>query len=118
VSANSGALAPAASGRAGGAGDDVVVPAAAVEVAARPVRAVAPTYPAGARADDREGEVTVELVVDRDGRVVEARVTRPAGHGFDEAALTAVRAYRFSPAQRRGRAVRVRMPWSVQFRLR
>lgn len=106
------------SGGGGGGGDDVVHAASAVQVPARLVQSAASAYPAHARADDVEGEVGVEIVVDREGRVVEARVTRPAGHGFDAAALTAVRAYRFSPAQREGHAVRVRMPWSVQFRLR
>lgn len=101
-----------------GAADEVVHAANAVQVAARLVQSVVAAYPAHARADDVEGDVGVEIVVDRQGRVVDARVTRPAGHGFDEAALVAVRAYRFSPAQREGRAVRVRMPWSVQFRLR
>lgn len=105
-------------GGEGPAADDVVVPASSVQVAARLVHSVTAAYPAHARADDVEGDVAVEIVVDRDGRVVEARVTRPAGHGFDDAALAAVRAYRFSPAQRGGKAVRVRMPWSVQFRLR
>ena len=103
---------------AGTASDDVVHGATAVQVPARLVQSAAAVYPSGARADDREGEVAVEIVVDREGRVVEARVTRPAGYGFEAAALTAVRAYRFSPAQRDGRPVRVRMPWSVQFRLR
>jgi protein TonB len=98
--------------------DDVVHAASTVQVAARLVQSVVAAYPVHARADEVEGDVGVEIVVDREGRVVDARVTRPAGHGLDEAALTAVRAYRFSPAQREGRAVRVRMPWSVQFRLR
>lgn len=100
------------------ASDDVVHAASSVQVAARLVRSVAARYPIHARADELEADVEVEVVVDREGRVVDARVSRPAGHGFDEAALAAVRAYRFSPAQREGRAVRVRMPWSVQFRLR
>lgn len=98
--------------------DDVVHAASTVQVAARLVQSVVAAYPVHARADEVEGDVGVEIVVDREGRVVDARVTRPAGHGFDEAALTAVRAYRFSPALRVGRAVRVRMPWSVRFRLR
>jgi protein TonB len=98
--------------------DDVVHAATAVQVPARLVHSAAPAYPAYARADDVEGDVGVEIVVDREGRVAEARVTAPAGHGFDAAALAAIRAYRFSPAQRDGHAVRVRMPWSVQFRLR
>ena len=98
--------------------DDVVVPASGVHVAAKLVSSVVAVYPAAARSDDVEGDVGVEFVVDRSGRVIEARVARAAGHGFDDAALTAIRRYRFSPAQRDGHAVRVRMPWSVQFRLR
>ena len=113
------------SGAASGAGpsgagttDDVVHAASTVQVAARLVQSVVAAYPVHARADEVEGDVGVEVVVDREGRVVDALVLRPAGHGFDEAALVAVRSYRFSPAQREGHAVRVRMPWSVQFRLR
>jgi TonB family protein len=98
--------------------DDAAVPASSVQVAAKLQSSVVAAYPVDARADDVEGDVQLEIVVDREGRVVEARVARPAGHGFDEAALQAIRRYRFSPAQREGHNVRVRMPWSVQFRLR
>ena len=101
-----------------GAGDDVTHAATSVQVSARLVQSVTAAYPVHARTDEVEGDVAVEIVVDREGRVIDARVTRPAGHAFDAAALAAVRAYRFSPAQREGRPVRVRMPWSVQFRLR
>ena len=97
---------------------DVAVPTSTVQVAAKLVRSVTAAYPVDARADEFEGDVQLEIVVDREGRVVDARVVRPAGHGFDEAALQAIRSYRFLPAQREGRAVRVRMPWSVHFRLR
>ena len=114
----SGALSGAGTAAGGAGGDDVVHAASTVQVSARLVQSVVAAYPVHARADEVEGDVGVEIVVDREGRVIDARVTRPAGHGFDEAALVAVRAYRFSPAQREGRAVRVRMPWSVQFRLR
>lgn len=98
--------------------DDAIVPAASVQVAAKLVQSATAAYPPDARTDDVEGDVQLDIVVDREGRVVDARVTRPAGHGFDEAALQAIRRYRFSPAMREGGAVRVRMPWSVQFRLR
>lgn len=109
------AAAPAA---ASAPADDVVVPVSSVQVAAKAVSTVVAAYPVDARADEVEGDVQLEIVVDREGRVVEARVTRAAGHGMDESALQAIRRYRFSPAMREGRAVRVRMPWSVQFRLR
>jgi TonB family protein len=75
-------------------------------------------YPARARAEGIEANVILELVVDTGGRVTSARVARSAAPSFDEAALDAVRNYRFAPAALDGRAVSVRMRWSVEFRLR
>lgn len=96
---------------------DAVVPESGVSVAARLLSAALPAYPPSARSEEVEAEVPVEIVVDTTGRVTEAKLLRHAGYGFDESALEAVRRYRFSPAQRRGQAVRVRMRWVVQFRL-
>ena len=120
VTSNANAAGSGAGVGLGGAGhdDDAIVPASGVHVPARLVSSVVASYPMGARADDVEGDVVVEVVLDRNGQVIDARVSRPAGHGFDDAALAAIRRYRFSPAQRDGHAVRVRMPWTVQFRLR
>jgi TonB family protein len=92
--------------------------ASEVAVQARLVASAALVYPAEARAAEVEADVAVEIVVDSRGRVSEARALATTGYGLDQAALCAVRAYRFSPAQRSGRAVRVRMRWNVQFRLR
>lgn len=78
----------------------------------------APAYPEAARADGIEADVPLEIIVSPSGAVERARVLRPAGHGLDAAALDAVRAYRFTPATKDGRPVRVRMQWLVQFRLR
>jgi TonB family protein len=94
------------------------LPVSAVSVPATLAAAAVAAYPPAARSDDREGDVGLEIVVDGDGRVLDAHLTRPAGHGFDESALEAIRRYRFAPAKKDGRAVRVRMPWIVQFRLR
>ena len=60
------------------------------------------TYPADALRDRIEGSVGLEVTVDEAGRVTEARVTQTAGHGLDEAALTAVRQWTFEPAKRAG----------------
>ncbi len=103
---------------AGAAPPTETLAAADVQVPATLVAAAAAAYPPAARSDDREGDVGLEIVVDGDGRVQAAHLTRPAGHGFDESALEAIRRYRFAPARKDGRAVRVRMPWTVQFRLR
>jgi protein TonB len=74
-------------------------------------------YPMEAWASGVEADVPVEIVVDAQGSVVSARVVTRAGHGFDDAALASVKTYRFEAAQRDGRAVRVRVRWSIQFRL-
>ncbi|HEY6461022.1 MAG TPA: energy transducer TonB [Polyangiaceae bacterium] len=98
--------------------DDVApLPASAVDGRARLVQGGAPEYPASARADGIEGSVGLELVVGVTGGVESARVVRGVGHGLDEAALAAAHRFHFAPATRAGHAVRVRMAWSVEFRL-
>lgn len=93
------------------------VPESHVSVPARLLTSVTPAYPAAARSAEIEADVPIEIVVDTRGVVAEARLLHSAGYGFDEAALSAVRAYRFRPAQREGHPVRVRMRWPVVFRL-
>jgi protein TonB len=88
-----------------------------VDGLARLVRGVVPAYPASARVDGIEGDVRLELVVGLSGAVESARVVRGVGHGLDEAALRAAQQFRFAPATRAGAAARVRMGWSVEFRL-
>jgi TonB family protein len=79
---------------------------------------LAPPYPPPARAQELEADVVLSIVVTSTGAVADARIIKPAGFGFDEVALRAVRAARFAPAQRDGRRVAVRMRWTVSFRLR
>jgi protein TonB len=77
-----------------------------------------PVYPAEAHAQSVElaKPLEFEIVVDPSGTVASARELGHVGYGFDEAAATALRAYRFSPAKRNGHAVAVRMKWQVEFR--
>jgi TonB family protein len=89
----------------------------AVDATARLSSSVPVVYPEAARTAGLEADVRLELVVDAEGRVVSARPLAASGLGLDEAALRAVGAYRFSPARRAGRPVRVRMEWTVAFRL-
>ncbi len=67
-----------------------------------------PVYPPAAKAQGIEGEVVVRYGVTVDGRVINARVDRaePAGV-FEEAALKAVRSWRYNPAIRDGKPVAV-----------
>jgi TonB family protein len=96
---------------------DSPVPEALVSVPARLVASVRPAYPPAARAAEVEADVALTIVVDERGYVVDARLARAASMGFDAAALDAMRRYRFTPAFRNGAPVRVRMGWTMQFRL-
>jgi TonB family protein len=74
-------------------------------------------YPKEALDAKLEGTVGLELTVDEDGRVEDARVTRSASHGFDEAALTAARKFTFEPARKNGRALRSAVQFNYEFHL-
>jgi protein TonB len=89
-----------------------------VDVPARLERGGTPHYPSAALADEIEGDVQLELVVSTAGDVENVQVVSPAGHRFDEEAVASVRNFRFSPAMKNGRPVRMRLRWTVGFRLR
>jgi TonB family protein len=74
-------------------------------------------YPKEALEKRIEDVVGLELVVDEDGRVESARVTRSAGADFDDAALAAVKNFLFEPARRNGRAIRSAVHFNYEFRL-
>lgn len=57
------------------------------------------TYPPEAEAQGLTAEVAMQITIGADGHVADAQVTRPAGHGFDEAALAAVKQFVFTPAE-------------------
>lgn len=62
-----------------------------------------PVYPESARRRGVEGTVTAGLLIDADGGVTEVWVERSSGDGaLDEAALAAVRRWRFAPARQNG----------------
>ena len=75
------------------------------------------TYPPDALRDRLEATVGLEVVVDELGAVADAKVTSPAGHGFDEAALDAIRRFTFDPARANGAAVRSVVQLAYEFHL-
>jgi len=78
---------------------------------------VSPTYPTLARAAHQEGIVILEAVIDTRGAVETARVLR--GYALlDQAAVEAVRQWRFTPALLDGQPVPVVMTVTVIFTLR
>lgn len=80
------------------------------------IHAPRPRYPELARRAGRDGLVVLQAVIDRDGRVREVQVLRGAPFGMTEAAVAAVRGWRFRPATRGGGPVAVYYQLTVRFR--
>jgi protein TonB len=63
----------------------------------------APSYPPDARKSGREGTVRVKVLISEQGRAMETLLAQSAGTpGLDQAALAALRRWRFHPAYRDG----------------
>jgi protein TonB len=78
---------------------------------------IAPSYPEKARRMNKEGTVHLEVSIDTNGLVMEARVIKSAGFGFDEAAYEAVTKARFEPAMVNEKSVPVKVLIPVKFEL-
>ena len=78
---------------------------------------VAPLYPALALAARKEGDVLLEAVIAEDGSVRDLRVVRSVPL-LDQAAVDAVRQWRFTPTTLNGTIVPVIMTVTVSFKLR
>ena len=64
-----------------------------------------------------EGDAVVEMIVDKTGRVREAKVISSTHQGFADYALASVLQWRFRPAYVNGLPVKVRIRLPVQFRI-
>jgi TonB family protein len=76
-------------------------------------------YPAELYARKVQGNVTLKLFIDRDGRVVpdSIRVEEPSGHGaLDSAAMKGAPDLHFVPAKLHGEAIPVSLLFPVYFR--
>lgn len=82
-----------------------VTPPQAVEV-------VVPERPAGTQVT---GAVSLSFCVNRDGKVAHVAVTRSLSPQLDELAAQALRAWRFTPAQRDGKAEHARVEVTFHF---
>lgn len=80
------------------------------------IRDAMPAYPALARSAGAQGVVIIEAIVDVDGNVTSAKVLRSIPL-LDEAAVDAVRQWKYSPARLNGQPVPVIINVTVNFRL-
>jgi TonB family protein len=80
-------------------------------------RFVPPVYPPKALSRGQEGEVRVRITVDTAGRVAAAQVVSATPPDvFDQAAVDAVRKWRFEPVMRDGRPIEASIATTIRFR--
>lgn len=100
-------------------GDRPLFPSNQVDEPPVLVSSVVPNYPEDARRRRIEGEVVLQFVVDRDGRVEDGIKVIESIPILDRAAIDALRKWRFSPGRNRdGTAVRVLLEVPLHFTLR
>lgn len=81
---------------------------------------VRPVFPADAQAAGLGGTVIIEATIDTEGAVKNMQVLRgvPDAPSLDQAALTAVSGWRYTPTKLNGRPVEVAMTVTISFTLR
>lgn len=106
----------AAPSRSSSGAGGTVYPVAEVQKAPAPVVQTAPVYPLALRTAGIGGTVVIAYTVGQDGAVIAARVAKSAPQPeFDEAALAAVKNWKFTPGQKDGSAVNTEMQVPIVF---
>lgn len=77
-----------------------------------------PDYTAEAKKKKIEGTVTLAIVINKKGDVVDAKVVKGIGYGLDENAIIAVKEWKYKPAEKDGEPVAVKMEVTMDFYLR
>jgi len=112
--------APAAlSGHATAAADavaDQIFSLTDLDQAPRVIMQPSPEYPAALRKQKLDGTVYVLFMVDRTGRVDNPIVQKSTNPAFEQAALQAVKRWKFEPGKRNGQAVVFRMRIPITFK--
>jgi len=84
---------------------------------AKPVQTAKASYPPMALRMGLEADVTLNIFVDKEGKVTEVKIAKSAGMGFDEEAVRAVKQFRFEPARKDGESVSSEFTYIYRFRL-
>jgi protein TonB len=111
------ATAPAISDATGASIPDTVhYPANELDIYPQALTRIAPDYPEAARDAHVAGSVTLLVLIDEVGKVVDASVTDAVPDGvFEQTAQAALANASFYPAQKDGRPVRSRILIKVEF---
>jgi TonB family protein len=82
-----------------------------------PIKRVNPRYTSEALRAKIQGDVDIEVVVQKDGTVGEVRVTKSLDPALDEQAIAAARQWVFNPATKNGEPVEYTCTLSLVFRI-
>lgn len=78
----------------------------------------APVYPSQAKRANIQGKVLLNVMVNAEGKAAKVDVSKSSGSSvLDQAALAAVKEWRFIPAVKRGRAVQANVIVPVDFKI-
>ncbi len=75
-------------------------------------------YPAGAKKQEIEGIVYLELFIDQEGNIKHIEVLKDPGYGFAEAAKEALKGIKCIPAKANGVPVAVKFRYPIRFSLK
>ena len=82
------------------------------------IKSARPKYPEYAKKMRIEGSVRLSFILDEKGIVQDVKIIKATPENtFENAALTAVKNWRFTPATKDGKAVKVKMVITLNFRL-
>jgi protein TonB len=81
------------------------------------IKEIKPVYPEIARQSMVQGVVVIQAFIDEEGQVYVAKVIKSVPL-LDQAAIDAVRQWKYSPAKLNGKPVRVQADITITFRLK
>jgi len=81
----------------------------------KPSHKVIPAYPDELRQQGVEGKVELQVAIDEEGTVQGVRVVKPLHPYLDNAALQALKQWKFEPAQKNGKPISVLMTMAINF---
>jgi TonB family protein len=83
----------------------------------KPLKMPEPRFTQFARKFQIQGNTALTLVVDENGEPQDISIAKPLGAGLDEAAVEAVKQWRFEPARKNGQPVKVRILVETNYHL-
>jgi periplasmic protein TonB len=89
----------------------------AFDVRPVPTKTPPPEYPHSLKRDGVSGVVAVKVLIDATGSVAECSVSKSTNPGFEEAALEAVKKWKFKPAKKDGAPVEARLIIPIHFQI-